>query len=94
VANITHPSARDHEQLLANWNERLGRLRQIVQPEVGVEIDTTNFGTDFTDADHEPIPRYDLPFGMPDWHGVGSHARRGRNDDGSTNHKEILWKAP
>ncbi len=94
VANVTHPSARDHEQLLANWNDRLARLREIVQPEVGVGIDTSNFGTDFTDADHEPIPRYDLPFGMPDWHGVRSHARRGRNDDGSTNHKEILWKAP
>ncbi len=94
VANITHPSARDHEQLLANWNDRLGRLRGIVQPEVGNDVDTTNFGTDFTDADHEPIPRYDLPFGMPEWHGVGSRARRGRNDDGSTNHKEILWRAP
>lgn len=94
VANITHPSAHDHAQLLANWNDQLSRLRTIVQPEVGIDVDTTNFGTDFTDADHEPIPRYDLPFGMPDWHGVGSHARRARHDDGATNNKEIIWKSP
>ena len=94
VQNITHPSAHDHAPLLANWNEGLVRLRTIVQPEVGVVMDNTNFGTDFTDADHEPIPRYDLPFGVPEWHGVGSHAKRGRLEDGSTNHQEIIWTAP
>jgi hypothetical protein len=94
VSNITHPSAHDHAQLLANWNDQLMRLRTIVQPEVGSEVDTTNFGTDFTDADNESIPRYDLPFGVPDWHGTGSHARRARHDDGATNNKEIIWEAP
>ena len=94
VVNITHPSALDHAQLLANWNAGLARLRTIVQPEVGVVVDISNFGTDFTDADHEPIPRYDLPFGVPEWHGVGSHAKRGRLADGSTNDKEIIWTAP
>lgn len=94
VENITHPSAHDHAQLLANWNDALARLRPIVQPEVGVAVDTSNFGTDFTDADHEPVPRYDLPFGVPEWHGVGSHAKRGRLSDGSTNDKEIIWTAP
>lgn len=94
VQNITHPSAHDHAQLLANWNTGLAELRLIVQPEVGVIVDNTNFGTDFTDEDHEPIPRFDLPFGVPDWHGVGSHAKRGRLDDNSTNNKEIIWTAP
>lgn len=94
IENITHPSAHDHAVLLANWNDGLARLRTIVQPEVGVVADNTNFGTDFTDADHEPIPRYDLPFGVPTWHGVGTHSKRGRLADGSTNDKEIIWTAP
>ena len=94
IVNITHPSAHDHEKLLTNWNAGVATLRGIVQAESGVEIDTSNYGTDFTDDDHQPIPRYDLPFGMPDWHGVGSHAKRGRLKNGKTNNKEIIWKAP
>jgi hypothetical protein len=48
----------------------------------------------WVDADYEPIPRRDLPFGVPDWHGVGSHAVRARKDDNTTDHKRIIWKAP
>lgn len=94
VVNITHPSAHDHAALLANWNEGLAQLRAIVQPEVGVAVDDSNYGEDFMDNDQEPIPRYDLPFGVPDWHGVGSHAVRDHLDDGATNNKVINWKAP
>ena len=94
VQHITHPSALDHAVLLANWNQGLTELRAIMTPEAGIAIDSATYGADWVDADHEPIPRRDLPFGVPDWHGVGSHASRGRNPDNSTNHKEIIWKAP
>lgn len=94
VQHITHPSAQNHAALLANWNQGLTALRSIVEPEVGGTIDNTVYGSDFTPADHEPIPRRDLPFGVPDWHGVGSHARRDRLPDGSTDHKQIIWTAP
>jgi uracil-DNA glycosylase len=94
VVNITHPSARDNAALLANWNQGLAQLRAIVQPEAGVAPDHSTYGNDFTDADLEPIPRYDLPFGMPDWHGVGSHATRNHQADGATDNKSINWKAP
>ena len=92
--HITHPSAHHHAALLANWNEGLAALRGIVEPEVGAPLDNATYGTNWVDADHEPIPRRDLPFGIPDWHGVGSHAERGRNPDNTTNHKEIIWEAP
>jgi len=30
---------------------------------------------------------------MPDWHGVGSHASRGRLSNGGTDHTRIVWKS-
>jgi uracil-DNA glycosylase len=92
--HITHPSAHDHAALLANWNQGLAALRPLVEPETGVAVDNSNYGSDFTPADHEPIPRRDLPFGMPEWHGVGSHASRARLPNGNTDHQRITWKAP
>lgn len=94
VQHITHPSAQDHAALLANWNNGLTALRQVVAPELGVTVDSSSYGDDFADADQEPIPRRDLPFGVPEWHGVGSHARRARLANGATDNKRIIWEAP
>ena len=87
VVNITHPSARDAQALLANWNQGLQALRPIVHADDGAAVDNLDYGNAFTDADHNPIPRFDLPFGIPDWHGIGDHGER----DGP---KTILWQAP
>ncbi|HUF61913.1 MAG TPA: uracil-DNA glycosylase family protein [Verrucomicrobiales bacterium] len=92
--HITHPSALDHGPLLANWNEGLIALRNVVKPEAGAVADNAIYGTDWADADHEPVPRRDLPFGMPEWHGLGSRATRARKPDNSTDHKRIVWAAP
>jgi Uracil DNA glycosylase superfamily len=94
VQHITHPSALDHAPLLANWNEGLAALRPIVEPEPTIARDETNYGTDWVDGDDEPIPRGDLPFGVPEWHGAGDHATRARKPDHSTDHKGIIWTAP
>jgi len=95
VQHLTHPSAHDHAALFESWNEGLDTLRPLIEAEVGAVDDPATYGPDdWTDADHEPIPPRDLPFGVPKWQGEGSHASRGKNADGSTNHKEIIWKAP
>lgn len=94
VCHITHPAARDHAPLLANWNVGLALLAGVVTPEVGVSPDPNPYANDWTPVDHEPIPRRDLPFGVPEWHGVGDHATRGRHADGKTDPKTILWSAP
>lgn len=94
VQHITHPSAKNHAALLANWNQGLAALRPIVEPESGVPADDAIYGDDFTPEDHEPIPRRDLPFGVPEWHGVGSHAKRAKLPNRKTDHKRIIWKAP
>ncbi|MGI9452913.1 MAG: uracil-DNA glycosylase family protein [Geminicoccaceae bacterium] len=92
--DITHPAAIDHAATLATWNEGLADLRARIEPEDDAVADPSTYGTDWTDADHEPIPRRDLPFGIPDWHGVGSHASRARTDTGGTDHRRIIWQAP
>jgi hypothetical protein len=95
VEHITHPSADDHAALLADWNEGLTALRAAVSPEIGVTVDPSfTYGSDWVAADQIPIPRRDLPFGVPPFHGAGDHATRARKDDGTTDHKRIIWKAP
>ncbi len=94
VQHITHPSALDHSLLLANWNEGLSALRNVVTPEAGAAADNATYGLDWADIDHEPVPRRDLPFGLPEWHGSGSRATRARKPDNSTDHKRIIWAAP
>ena len=90
VQHIMHPSAQDSAALLATWNAALGVLRPAVEPEAGAARDDATYGTEFLPVDHEPVPRRDLPFGMPEWHGVGSHADRARLADGSTDHKRMV----
>ncbi|MCK4461951.1 MAG: uracil-DNA glycosylase [candidate division Zixibacteria bacterium] len=87
IVEITHPSARDEAALLTNWNEGITALQQIVEPDDGGQRDVTAYGTTFGPTDVIPIPRFDLPFGIPDWHGDGSHGAR----DGD---KIIKWLAP
>lgn len=94
VVHVMHPSARDTPAVLANWNEGLASLRPVVRPEAPGGADTSVYGTEWTEADLAPVPRFDLPFGVPPWTGAGSHGARGRHGDGRTDHKTILWTAP
>lgn len=94
IQAITHPSAQNHAALMANWNDGLAALRPVVDPEAGVAVNNSNYGNDFTPTDHEPIPRRDLPFGVPEWHGVGSHATRVKLPNGDTDNRRITWKSP
>lgn len=92
--HIMHPSARDNAATLANWNAGVAALRAVVAPEAGAAPLDAPYGDDWTDADHTPIPRRDLPFGLPDWHGVGDRAERARLANGATDPRRIVWTAP
>lgn len=94
VCHIAHPSARDPGPLLASWNTGLVTLRSLIDPELGQVPDLIPYGADWMDADEAPIPRRDLPFGVPDWHGVGDHATRGTQAGGRSDPKAIVWTAP
>ncbi len=86
VARLAHPSARDEAALLQNWNEWLPQLRQRVTPDPTGTPSDQPYGTNFTPADIAPIPRGDLPFGMPAWMGSGDTATRAKKKDW------ITWK--
>jgi uracil-DNA glycosylase len=85
---LHHPSATD-SIVLPNWNASLTNLHTAVTPDKVSLVDLTPYGTSFTAADFADIPREDLPFAPPDWHGTGGLTHSGRNGD-----KEIQWFAP
>jgi uracil-DNA glycosylase len=87
VVEIQHPSARDEAALAKSWNRGLRRARTLVTPDRGAAIDPAEYGTAISPGEIEPIPRRDLPFGVPHWMGDGEHAER----DGPT---RLLWTAP
>ena len=75
IFRLHHPSARSGLQ--ANWNQNLPQLLQAVTPEPGAVQDATPYGANFLPEDHAAIPRIDLPFGVPAWHGTGgTHSKR------------------
>jgi uracil-DNA glycosylase len=77
--HITHPASPDIKKLLQNWNAGLSSLRPIVSPDDGASTGP-GYGETFVAGDIVPIPRGDLPFGLPRWHGDGDHAIRNGDD--------------
>lgn len=98
---IPHPSSRDAAQLLSEWHDAVGRLRQIVDADSDGDATGPNYGSSFKESDYAPIPRRDLPFGVPDFLGDDAAGRTGHPrhnnqvsrpapDDGHT----LVWVAP
>jgi hypothetical protein len=87
VYHVTHPSSPDEAVLLSSWNAALADLKAIVGPDDDGIPDPNPYGDTFSPKDEVPIPRYDLPFGLPEWHGTGSCSLRDGN-------KNIVWTAP
>lgn len=87
VFHLAHPAA-DDAFVIQSWNQGLPNLLTAVDPDDGGQPDPTPYAAPLGDDIEDPIPRFDLPFGIPDWHGVdGGHSVR----DG--NHR-IVWSAP
>jgi len=86
VVEWVHPSAPD-TVTLPDWNSHLAEAQALVQADVGATPDLTPYGSAFTPADSTAIPRADLPFGIPHWHGTQG-TRSHRNGAG-----EIIWDA-
>jgi hypothetical protein len=72
---LVHPTAPNG--VTASWNAQLAPLLVAIPPEPGQVPDATPYGAQLTDADQAAIPRGDLPFGLPDWHGTdGTRSKR------------------
>ena len=77
VFKLRHPTAP--EGVAANWNAQLPALLAAVAPDAGMSQDAAPYGSDMTLQDTAPIPRHDLPFGVPAWHGTGGGTRSKRS---------------
>jgi hypothetical protein len=78
VLEIRHPSSRDEKKLLDGWRAAVEELRNSIGLEPDADGDPTvaNYGDEFLEEDYSPIPKRDLPFGLPDWFGDDSWGRK------------------
>jgi hypothetical protein len=101
VVKVPHPSSHNQSALLSAWRAAITELRGIVTPDDQAGTDLPNYGASLTEADYAPIPRADLPFGVPVFLGDDRWGRqaslrhadsvsRPSPDDGHT----LVWIAP
>lgn len=101
LREVPHPSSRDEQKLLDAWRATVADLRALVTPDGDGDNTGPNYGPEFAEADHAPVPRRDLPFGAPAFLGDDSWVRataagarnsveRPSPDDGHT----LIWHAP
>jgi hypothetical protein len=98
---LPHPSNHDEAELLMRWKEGIPDLRAVVTPDDDGDATLPNYGDDFLESDYAPIPKRDLPFGVPPWFGDDAwgradHPRHNnsveRSKDEPLHH--LIWQAP
>jgi len=77
LIQIPHPSSRDTNTLLTAWHDAIIQLRAVVTPDPDGDAGLPNYGATFGEGDYAPIPRADLPFGVPPWLGDDAWGRHG-----------------
>lgn len=101
VFKVSHPSNHSESSLLAQWRAAVPELRAVVTPDPDGTVDGPNYGSKFEESDYRPIPRADLPFGVPDWMGDDSWGRlsRPRHNNAverlrTDREHTLVWQAP
>ncbi|MER7701933.1 hypothetical protein ABTX81_03390 [Kitasatospora sp. NPDC097605] len=100
LSKVPHPSSHDPVALLNGWRAAVTTLRAIVTPDDDGDNTGPNYGDTFEESDYRPVPRRDLPFGVPAFLGDDAWVRakgtgqptsvsRPSPDDGHT----LIWKA-
>jgi hypothetical protein len=84
---LAHPAAAD-ELVLSDWSQDLQAMADVISPDLDGISDITPYGSAFTADDSLPVPTFDLPFGIPDWH---RHGGGRSNRDGNS---KIIWTSP
>jgi uracil-DNA glycosylase len=97
---VPHPSSHDPATLVTKWRKAVTDLRAIVTPDTDGQTNLPNYGNAFAESDYAPIPRRDLPYGVPAFLGndawlrtsgqPASSVTRPHPDDKHT----LIWKAP
>jgi Uracil DNA glycosylase superfamily len=85
--DLTHPTATD-SLVVSNWNSHLAAMAAAIAPDAGATTDLSPC-LPITDPNaFTNIPRKDLPFGIPAFHGTGGGTHSQRN--GNT---QITWSS-
>ncbi|MCW5558498.1 MAG: uracil-DNA glycosylase, partial [Verrucomicrobiae bacterium] len=77
----------------ASWNTQFAAAHAVIAADSDGQVDSTPYDTTVTPLPFSDIPRRDLPFGLPSWHGTGGNTRSQRGS-GNTFETKITWTAP
>jgi hypothetical protein len=101
IKKVPHPSSRDAAKLITEWRTAVADLRTIVTPDQDGSNSGPNYDERFSESDYAPIPRGDLPFGLPSWLGDDSRGRQSRPKRRNTVERDpadllhtLIWRAP
>jgi hypothetical protein len=101
IKKVPHPSSRDATKLIIEWRSAVTDLRTVVTPDPDGDNSGPNYGARFSASDYAPIPRGDLPYGVPSWLGDDSRGRQSRPKRRNTVERDpadlmhtLIWRAP
>jgi uracil-DNA glycosylase len=96
IHKVPHPTSRSATKLLDAWRSAVTQLRTEVAADPGVATNLPNFGSSFGESDYAPIPRRDLPFGVPPSVGDDAWVRAGHRHSSVSRPDDhtIRWAVP
>jgi hypothetical protein len=101
IKKVPHPSSRDAARLIMEWRAAVVDLRTVVTPDSDGNNSGPNYDDKFPESDYAPIPRGDLPFGLPNWLGDDSRGHQSRPKRRNTVERDaadllhtLNWRAP
>jgi uracil-DNA glycosylase len=101
IKKVPHPSSRDALKLITEWRSAVADLRTVITPDPDGDNSGLNYGERFSESDYAPIPRGDLPFGVPSWLGDDARGRQSRPKRRNTVERDptdllhtLIWRAP
>lgn len=91
VFNLVHPTAPE-STTHPSWNTQLPQIANFISPDDPNMVDLAPYAGNWDNNIHAvPIPRFDLPYDLPFWHGSGG--TRSRRDP-ADRIKNIIWQSP
>jgi uracil-DNA glycosylase len=101
IKKVPHPSSRAALKLITEWRSAVADLRTVITPDPDGDNSGLNYGERFSESDYAPIPRGDLPFGVPSWLGDDARGRQSRPKRRNTVERDptdllhtLIWRAP
>jgi uracil-DNA glycosylase len=101
VIPLPHPSSRSATVLASAWHDGIVRLRDLVTPDPDGDATGPNYGSTLEEVDYAPIPRTDLPFGVPAFLGDDAWGRTGSPRHNNSVERpqsdfkhSLVWQAP